>query len=91
MEDARIQQLLDMFVAFGEVYQTSNSDPTWRIYPEALSDRVQSLAVFPEGYAFERAGRAPRYSGTAARIVKQKRPQNLDPNLIWHEFSDEWR
>jgi hypothetical protein len=86
----RIQQLIDVFAAIGEIYQTRDSDPTWDKHPQALFDRVQSLAVFLEGYAFERAGRAPKYSGTAAKIVRQRRPENLDPASIWREFSEEF-
>ena len=84
MEDARVQRLLSVFAAIGEIYQAHHSDPTWDEYPEALSDRVQSLAVFLDGYAFERAGRAPKYSGTAAKIVTQRQPENLDPQSVWN-------
>jgi hypothetical protein len=74
----------------GELYQAQDSDPTWDKYPQALSDRVQSLAVFLDGYAFERAGRAPKYSGTAARIISSRKPEDLDPMSIWREFCKEF-
>jgi hypothetical protein len=90
MDGARIQRLLKVFAAMGAIYQTRDSDPTWNKYPQALTDRVQSLAVFLDGYAFERAGRAPRYSGVAARIVSQRKSEDLDPTMIWREFSDEF-
>lgn len=90
MEGARIQRLLNMFAAIGEIYQTHDSDPTWDKYPQALSDRVQSLAVFLDGYAFERAGRAPKYSVTAAKIVAQRQLENLDPKSVWDEFCMEF-
>lgn len=86
MEGVRVQRLLNMFAAIGKIYQTHDSDPTWDKYPQALSDRVQSLAVFLDGYAFERAGRAPKYSATAAKIVAQKQLENLDPKSVWDEF-----
>jgi hypothetical protein len=91
MEDARVQRLLSVFAAIGEIYQALYSNPTWDEYPEALSDRVQSLAVFLDGYAFERAGRAPRYSITAAKIVTQRQPENLDPQSVWNEFFEAFK
>ena len=90
MEGSRIQRLLNMFTAIGEIYQTHDSDPTWDKYPQALSDRVQSLAVFLDGYAFERAGRTPKYSVTAARIVTHRQIENLDPKSVWDEFCMEF-
>ena len=86
----RIQELINLFAAIGEIYQTHDSDPPWDAHPHALSDRVQSLAVFLDGYAFERAGRAPKYSEIAVKIVTQTKPENLDPASIWREFSEEF-
>lgn len=71
-----------VFAAIGELYQTDDSDPTWDRYPEALSNRAQSLAVFLDGYAFERRGRPPQFSVTAARIIAQKKPEDLDPTSV---------
>jgi hypothetical protein len=51
---------------------------------------VQSLAVFLDGYAFERAGRAPKYSGTAAKIVGRRKPADLDPKSVWLDFCREF-
>lgn len=90
MDGETVQRFLNMFAAIGELYQTDYSDPTWDRYPQVLSDQVQSLAVFLEGYAFERSGRPPKFSVTAARIVAQKKPEDLDPTSVWCEFSLEF-
>jgi hypothetical protein len=90
MEGLTVHRFLNVFAALGELYQTDDSDPTWDRYPEALSNRVQSLAVFLDGFAFERAGRAPKYSGTAVKVVAPRKPEDLDSASIWHDFSGEF-
>jgi hypothetical protein len=90
MDSSRVQRFLNLFAAIGELYQTNDSDPTWDKYPQALSNRAQSLAVFLDGYAFERSGRPPKFSVIAARIIAQKRSDDLDPTSVWSEFSLEF-
>jgi len=90
MEGVTVHRFLNVFAALGELYQTDDLDPTWDRYPEALSNRAQSLAVFLDGYAFERAGRAPKYSETAVKVVAPRNPEDLDSTSIWHDFCGEF-
>jgi hypothetical protein len=67
--------------------------PLWRKYPEFATDPWHSLAIFLEGYAFERQGRNPGYFHAAVDALfycKQQSNSRLTPNVvyeIWEQFS----
>lgn len=62
-------------------------------YPDHATDIWDSLAIFLEGYAFERQGRKPDYSHAAVDTVNAYRRddrsiQKKDNNRIWERFSN---
>lgn len=66
---------------------------SWNEYPNHTTDIWDSLAIFLEGYAFERQGRKPDYSHAAVdALLRYKREHNgnMSNNIakdIWSRFS----
>jgi hypothetical protein len=67
--------------------------PLWNKYPNHANDIWDSIALFLEGYAFERQGKRPDYSPASVDALFQCKSQNkgnLTPNAVndvWHNFS----
>lgn len=65
----------------------------WGKYPDYDADIWDSLAIFLEGYAFERQGRRPDYFHAAVDALLHSRGQNnniMNQNVInevWQQFS----
>ncbi|MFQ5964279.1 MAG: hypothetical protein ACE5KZ_08355 [Candidatus Scalinduaceae bacterium] len=68
--------------------------PLWSKYPHHVTDGWDSLAIFLEGYAFERQGRRPDYSHVAIDALidcKKQNNGNLTTgivNYVWQSFKD---
>jgi len=59
--------------------------PLWNKYHNYQNSIVDSLAIFLEGYAFERQGTRPDYSHAAVdSLIACK--NNLTPNCVWKNF-----
>ena len=65
----------------------------WKKYPNHTTDIWDSLAIFLEGYAFERQGRKPDYFHAAVDALLDYKKGNGDSNQndaadkIWNHFS----
>lgn len=68
--------------------------PLWEKYPNHEEDIWDSLAIFLEGYAFERQGRSPNYSHTAVDALfecKEELKGNFGKELtneVWKRFKE---
>ena len=71
----RIREWLQFFEQVSCFYREMHMLPSWRKYPDHLSDIWDSLAIFL-GYAFERQGRRPDYSPAAIDALLCCRQQN---------------
>jgi len=66
---------------------------SWKKYPNHTTDIWDSLAIFLEGYAFERQGRKPDYFHAAVDALlgyKREHNGNMSNNIakdIWSRFS----
>ena len=61
--------------------------PLWNKYPNYQNSIVDSLAIFLEGYAFERQGRRPDYFHVAVDSLIYCNQQNmLNANCVWNRF-----
>lgn len=66
----------------------------WKKYPNHTTDIWDSLAIFLEGYAFERQGRKPDYSHAGVDALlgyRRKHNGNMSKNIakdIWRRFSE---
>jgi len=67
---------------------------SWRKYPNHTTDIWDSLAIFLEGYAFERQGRKPDYFHAAVDALlgyKREHNGNMSKNIakdIWIRFNE---
>jgi len=67
--------------------------PLWKKYSNHISDIWDSLAIFLEGYAFERQGRRPDYAPAAVNALFHYEKQNSGDirqsaaNDIWQHFA----
>jgi len=59
--------------------------PLWNKYPNYQNSIVDSLAIFLEGYAFERQGRRPDYFHAAVDSLIACN-NNLAANCVWNNF-----
>ena len=80
-----------LFERFGWIYEQRLSAPQWKRYPtESLTDRrkacLNALLLFLEGYAFERAGRPPYFSGLAVDVLSGIGTWPPDQHLVWRRF-----
>ena len=87
-----VQQWLRFFEQVGCFYKQGML-LLWKEYPNHTTDIWDSLAIFLEGYAFERQGRKPDYSHAAVDALlkyKQEHNGNMDESIvkdIWKRFS----
>lgn len=88
-----VEQWLHFFEQVSCFYREMYMFPIWRKYPNHTIDIWDSLAIFLEGYAFERQGRRPDYfhAGVDALLYcKQQNDGNMKQNIvndIWKQFS----
>jgi len=87
-----IQQWLQFFQDVSCFFREMFMLPLWRKYPNHSRDIWDSLAVFLEGYAFERQGRRPDFfhAGVDALIYCRQQNNNFNQNvinMIWQHFS----
>ena len=82
-----------LFARAGEVYEQRLSSPQWETYPTVAlcsKDRdkacLNALLLFLGGYAFERAGCPPYFSGLAADVLTGIGPWPPDELLVWKRF-----
>ncbi len=80
-----IQQWLQMFQDVSCFYRHMMMLPLWNKYPNYQSSIVDSLAIFLEGYAFERQGRRPDYFHVAVDSLFACN-NNLNANCVWNDF-----
>lgn len=86
MSVKRVNEVLEFFSCrISPLFRARFQRPLWQKYPSHLSDPLEGLALFLEGYAFERQGRDPAYSRIAAEVVVQRKT-DPDPQKIWQEF-----
>ena len=81
---------------FGEHYWTKDGvrGDKSAFRNECESDWVGALVAFLRGYAFERAGRSPRYAGAAVSVIERYRPISKNPaknfsEWVWTRFLKE--
>ena len=88
-----VQQWLRFFEQVGCFYKQGML-LLWKEYPNHTTDIWDSLAIFLEGYAFERQGRKPDYSHAAVDALleyKREHNGNMSNNItedIWSRFSN---
>ena len=81
------RQWLELFNDMSCLYRHMMMVPLWKKYPDYQNNVVNSLAIFLEGYAFERQGRRPDYFYVAVDSLIYCNYQNmLNPNCIWNRF-----
>ena len=81
------QQWLQLFDDISCLYRQMLMLPLWRKYPTYQNNLVDSLAIFLEGYAFERQGRRPDYFHVAVDSLLHCNHLNmLSANCIWNRF-----
>jgi len=80
-----IQQWLQMFQDVSCFYRHMLMLPLWNKYPNYQNSIVDSLAIFLEGYAFERQGRRPDYFHAAVDSLIACN-NNLAANCVWNNF-----
>jgi len=88
-----IQQWLQFFEQNSCLFKERYMLPRWRKYSNYITDIWDSLAIFLEGYAFERQGRRPDYSPVAVDALfycKKRNNGNMSENVaydIWQHFA----
>ncbi len=82
-----------LFAKAGEVYKQRFASPQWETYPtEAISSndrdkaRLNALLLVLEGYAFERAGCPPYFSGLAVDVLAGIGTWPPDEHEVWKRF-----
>lgn len=81
------QQWLKLFDNVSCFYRHILMFPLWNKYSKYQNNIWDSLAIFLEGYAFERQGRRPDYFPAAVDSLFHCRQQNnLNANCIWNIF-----
>ena len=81
------QQWLQLFDDISCFYRQMLMLPLWRKYPNYQNNIVDSLAIFLEGYAFERQGRRPDYFHVAVdSLIICNRNNNFTASCIWNNF-----
>lgn len=89
------QQWLQFFEQISCFYQQMFMLPLWTEYPNHATDVWDSLAIFLEGYAFERQGRSPNYSPAAVKALFSCKKQcngKLSQNVVssvWERFNNQ--
>jgi len=80
-----LKHWLQMFQDVSCFYRHMLMLPLWNKYPNYRNSILHSLAIFLEGYAFERQGRRPDYFHAAvdSLIACNK---NLNANCVWNNF-----
>ena len=88
------QEWLDLFEQVSCFHCKMFTEPLWNKYPAYATDIWHSLAIFLEGYAFERQGKNPDYPYAAVDALFYSREQNNNIfnqqiiNLMWDRFSE---
>lgn len=85
MNGIQIQQWLQLFQDVSCFYRQMLMLPLWNKYPNYQNRIVDSLAIFLEGYAFERQGRRPDYFHAAVDSLNRCN-NNLTANCVWNNF-----
>ena len=80
-----IQQWLQIFHYVSCFYRYMLMIPLWNKYPNYQNSIIDSLAIFLEGYAFERQGRRPDYFHAAVDSLIACN-NNLTPHCVWNNF-----
>lgn len=82
-----------LFARAGEVYEQRLSSPQWETYPTGAlcsndrdKARMNALLLFLEGYAFERAGCPPYFSGLAVDVLAGIGTWPPDEHVVWRRF-----
>lgn len=82
-----VQQWLQLFQDVSCFYRQMLMIPLWNKHHNYQNHIVGSLAVFLEGYAFERQGRRPDYFHVAVDSLFYCNQQNtLNATCIWNRF-----
>jgi hypothetical protein len=86
-----VQEWVDFFEHVSCFHREMFMKPLWNRYPNYGADIWDSLAIFLEGYAFERPGRRPDYSHAAVDALFYCREENNNfnqntVNMIWCRF-----
>jgi len=88
-----VQQWLQFFEQISCFHREMLMRPLWDKHPTHAIDVWASLAIFLEGYAFERQGRRPDYFHAAVDALfycKQQHNSNLTQRVVscvWQQFS----
>jgi len=80
-----IQQWLQLFQDVSFFYRQMLMLPLWNKYRNYQNSIVDSLAIFLEGYAFERQGRRPDYFHAAVDSLIRCN-NSLTANCVWNNF-----
>ena len=89
-----VQEWLNLFEQVSCFHCKMFTEPLWNKYPAYATDIWDSLAIFLEGYAFERQGKNPDYPYAAvdALFYSKERNNNIFNqqiiNLMWNRFSE---
>ena len=88
-----LSEWLKLFERTGWVYEQRLSSPQWKRYPtESIYSNLKTkaclnaLLLFLEGYAFERAGCPPYFSGLAVDVLNGIGIWPADEQLVWKRF-----
>jgi len=90
----QIQKWLQFFNNVSCFYREMFLLPLWNKYPNHTNNIWHSLAIFLEGYAFERQGKNPDYPYAAVDALFYSMEQNNNIfnrqiiNLMWDRFSE---
>ncbi|MBN1225245.1 MAG: hypothetical protein JXB23_18495 [Candidatus Aminicenantes bacterium] len=85
---AGVVQWLKIFENVSCFYRHMVMLPLWNKYPDYQSNNIHALAIFLEGYAFERQGRRPDYFHAAVdTLFKCAENNELKADEIWFYFS----
>lgn len=80
---------LQLFENVSNFYRHMLMLPLWQKHPGYLADNKDALAIFLEGYAFERQGRSPNYSHAAVdSLIHCCSHGNMNAISVWNEFRD---
>ncbi len=87
MNHIQIQDWLNLFENVSCFYRKMLMGPLWNKYLNYQNNHIHALAIFLEGYAFERRGRRPDYFHAAVDSVFYcNRQNNLSANCVWDRF-----
>jgi len=82
-----IQQWLQFFQNVSCFYRQMLMLPLWNKYPDHQNSIIDSLAIFLEGYVFERQGRRPDYFHVAVdSLLYCNRQNRFNAYCIWNRF-----